>query len=203
MALIKCNECGKEISTKAEMCPNCGVRVKKKGIVSKIFKWLEIICVIFVMTCILFLGFLWIKNHTKKEVEENEKEKYIGVWKLQSKSGNIEYNNKSIIIDDELEIKEENVYYGMELQVCGDFGFEDANIMTKRCDEVPISVRLSYDDKVSAINFNLTNGYSILFCFDNDGDTLKQRSCKGINSDLYSSNGGIDEDFGIVYKKMK
>lgn len=30
MALTKCKECGKEISTKAESCPNCGVVLKKK-----------------------------------------------------------------------------------------------------------------------------------------------------------------------------
>lgn len=31
MALIKCNECGKEISDKAESCPNCGYKVKNNN----------------------------------------------------------------------------------------------------------------------------------------------------------------------------
>lgn len=30
MALKKCKECGKEVSTKAESCPNCGAVLKKK-----------------------------------------------------------------------------------------------------------------------------------------------------------------------------
>jgi hypothetical protein len=30
MALIKCKECGKEVSSKAESCPHCGARVKAK-----------------------------------------------------------------------------------------------------------------------------------------------------------------------------
>ena len=30
MALIKCSECGKEISDKAESCPNCGNPISKK-----------------------------------------------------------------------------------------------------------------------------------------------------------------------------
>lgn len=29
MALIKCSECGKEVSTEAGKCPHCGVKVKK------------------------------------------------------------------------------------------------------------------------------------------------------------------------------
>ena len=32
MALIKCRECGKEVSTSAQNCPNCGAPVKKPGI---------------------------------------------------------------------------------------------------------------------------------------------------------------------------
>lgn len=31
MALVKCKECGSEISTKAESCPKCGAKIKKKG----------------------------------------------------------------------------------------------------------------------------------------------------------------------------
>src|SRR5262245_45797076 len=30
MALIKCKECGNEVSTKAETCPKCGARVARK-----------------------------------------------------------------------------------------------------------------------------------------------------------------------------
>lgn len=29
MALVKCKECGSEVSTKADACPNCGAKVKK------------------------------------------------------------------------------------------------------------------------------------------------------------------------------
>lgn len=29
--IIKCPECGKDVSNKAETCPNCGVEVKNKG----------------------------------------------------------------------------------------------------------------------------------------------------------------------------
>lgn len=33
MALIRCSECGKEISDKASACPNCGAPVKRAGCV--------------------------------------------------------------------------------------------------------------------------------------------------------------------------
>ena len=32
MALKKCKECGKEVSTKADLCPHCGAKQKRKGI---------------------------------------------------------------------------------------------------------------------------------------------------------------------------
>jgi len=31
MALIKCNECKKEISSTAKQCPSCGYKIKKVG----------------------------------------------------------------------------------------------------------------------------------------------------------------------------
>lgn len=37
MALIKCPECGKEISDTVDVCPNCGFSIKKKGYNKKIF----------------------------------------------------------------------------------------------------------------------------------------------------------------------
>ena len=32
MALIKCSECGKQISDKAEFCPHCGITINSKDI---------------------------------------------------------------------------------------------------------------------------------------------------------------------------
>lgn len=38
MALIKCKECGKDVSNQAEKCPNCGAVVKKKtGCLTQLF----------------------------------------------------------------------------------------------------------------------------------------------------------------------
>ncbi len=52
MALIKCPECGRDISDKAEVCPNCGmalVRIKRQKHGKDLFiaHWLNIIAFIF------------------------------------------------------------------------------------------------------------------------------------------------------------
>lgn len=216
MELIKCKECGKTLSNKAEICPNCGVRVKKKGIVSKTFRFFEVISVLIVIGLIVFFAYVMIQN----AIDESRRKSYIGEWKLQSDIENVVYKKNTgsdrennpvyyefkIVIDDTLKIKDENVYFGMGLQSCINDTFDKE--FTKRCDEVPAIVRLNTRDKICAINFTSSDGENVLLCFVKDGDTLKQRSCKGANSDeyndsLYSMNGGIDEDFGIVYKKVK
>lgn len=216
METIKCKECGKDLSSKAEICPNCGVRVKKKGIISKAFRFFEVIGVLIVIGLVIFFGYLMIRNI----LNENRRKSYIGEWKLQNNIENVIYKKKTgldnennpvyyeykIIIDDTLKLYNENIYYGGGLQSCPNYTFD--KVYTKRCDEVPVVVRLNTNDKVSAINFVATDGENYLLCFEKNGDTLKQRSCKSANSDesndsLYSMNGGIDEDFGIVYKKVK
>ena len=56
MALTKCKECGKEISKKADTCPNCGFNQKK----SKGKKWQAFGCLFWIF--IIFLVFTWISN---------------------------------------------------------------------------------------------------------------------------------------------
>lgn len=41
--IIKCNECGKEISNTADFCPNCGAKVRKKDANNKI---LDSVCLL-------------------------------------------------------------------------------------------------------------------------------------------------------------
>lgn len=48
MALINCNECGKEVSTIAKTCPHCGAKQPKKSIWPKVLLGLVITVVVFV-----------------------------------------------------------------------------------------------------------------------------------------------------------
>ena len=72
MSLISCNECGKEVSSKADTCPNCGNPIKRKRKNNKNFKISKkkiIICSLLIALAI-FIGFT-IKN-TKQKAEENK-----------------------------------------------------------------------------------------------------------------------------------
>lgn len=46
MALVKCKECGKEVSNKASKCPNCGAKPPKK---TSPVTWLVLIAIMFVV----------------------------------------------------------------------------------------------------------------------------------------------------------
>ncbi|EFY06681.1 zinc ribbon domain-containing protein [Succinatimonas hippei] len=51
MALIKCPECGKEVSSTSFVCPNCGkeLRKPKRSFIGKIFLWIFFLFNIFMI----------------------------------------------------------------------------------------------------------------------------------------------------------
>jgi len=66
MALKICKECGKDISTKAKTCPNCGAPVKKSH---GFLKFLGIIILLFI---------LWglIRNLAEEDSKENRANRF-------------------------------------------------------------------------------------------------------------------------------
>lgn len=46
MALVKCKECGEDVSTKAKSCPKCGAKAPKK---TSLFTWFVLVFIIFVV----------------------------------------------------------------------------------------------------------------------------------------------------------
>jgi len=46
MALVRCKECGEDISTKAQACPKCGAKAPKK---TSLFTWFVLIFIIFIV----------------------------------------------------------------------------------------------------------------------------------------------------------
>ena len=103
MALIKCNECGKEISDKAKVCPHCGTKYKsenendRKGFPTSV---MFILIVIFV--AVIFI----IMNYNKKDynnstsgIKENTNEIIGNEIKTKNEFDKIKKsNNYSIVV---------------------------------------------------------------------------------------------------------
>ena len=88
MALIKCSECGKEMSNKAKQCPHCGSPIEKKLLCKECGKeinkndnkcphcgYVNIykirIIVIIVLSILLFILFIIILSNSTKKLQEN------------------------------------------------------------------------------------------------------------------------------------
>lgn len=67
MAMIKCPECGKDVSDKAKVCPNCGVKIKRKS------KKIPIIILVIVLLILGLVGaFIWETNNKTNKTHENK-----------------------------------------------------------------------------------------------------------------------------------
>jgi len=71
MAMVKCKECGKEISSDAKICPNCGAKIKKKTG-----------CSIFVIS---FIGIMFIVYIISQMSGNNFED--VGYYKMKTKNG--------------------------------------------------------------------------------------------------------------------
>lgn len=68
MALIKCKECGKEISNKADKCPNCGYKNKINSNITSYSSRIKTGSIVSLIACsiiiILIIGFIAMANTT-------------------------------------------------------------------------------------------------------------------------------------------
>ena len=69
MEKIKCKECGKDINKKAEICPNCGCRVK-----SNTLKFIFICLVVITFIVGIYFSFIFVKHkiYENKKIEEQK-----------------------------------------------------------------------------------------------------------------------------------
>ncbi len=110
MALIKCPECGKEISDKANKCPNCGCPTKNKK--KKIIKYNKIIMpiavivlAVIVMLIISFGG----HNILPRDAKWNENQN--SVVKREEKTNGDIYINADIVTIQKIEIFNDTADY--------------------------------------------------------------------------------------------
>ncbi len=201
METIKCKECGKELFKKAEICPNCGYRIKKESLLKQLgIVFLGIIIFIAIILLISMIKNRIAKHENDKVKDQNSKvrDQYAGEWELK---GDIEQYyireinetlkvKTKIILDQKMTIKKENV---------GGIGRDTKNVPTVLLSEL-------YNDKVG-ITFLDETGQCIILCFKlQKENVLEQISCKNVGKDtlnpnFYSNNGGVNEKLNITYIK--
>ena len=101
MALIKCNECGKEISDKAKVCPHCGIKCKNENDV-KVFPTSVMFILIVIFVAVIFLMMNYNKkdyNNSTSGIKENTNEIIGNEIKTKNEFDKIKKsNNYSIVV---------------------------------------------------------------------------------------------------------
>ena len=101
MALIKCNECGKEISDKAKKCPHCGIKCKNENDV-KVFPTSVMFILIVIFVAVIFLMMNYNKkdyNNSTSGIKENTNEIIGNEIKTKNEFDKIKKsNNYSIVV---------------------------------------------------------------------------------------------------------
>lgn len=95
MALIKCKECGKDVSDKAKACPNCGntILTKKDEENAEGMKILKIIIAV-----ILICSGLVIYSSSIKDIEGKNNKQYSTKTEFEVISSNMSQNDEQVII---------------------------------------------------------------------------------------------------------
>lgn len=196
MKTIKCKECGKELSKRAKICPNCGCGVNQG-------KRFLIIFFTILVVCILILALAFLPKIIKQNREQKLKERYSGTWILQT-TDNQYYNHDSynlkLLLDQKLVFGENDVINGStELRVC--FPKKIGEKVAKRCLESIARVYIDIETPdVVDINFIDEEGNVRLVRFKYSNNTLKQISCTDGGKEKMGFDC-INEKLNIVYVK--
>lgn len=124
MALIKCPECGKEISDEAKKCIHCGYVLKKNVSDRKKFKF--IIIAIIAIVIVLVMCFILQNERKKRELAEQHQQEIIEIdrWVQEVYEGKIpsqqEYNEmmeryKNLEEDDRISINNTDILNELEM----------------------------------------------------------------------------------------
>lgn len=107
MALIKCKECGKEISNKANSCPHCGFVYKKAHSTIKTI----IVCLLTIIILALLILFIsWVPGYISKQKGIKAIDNIVGEYKLIS--------NNELSLDETIKLTKENT---IDVCNCGYF----------------------------------------------------------------------------------
>lgn len=198
MALIKCKECGKEISDSVKSCPHCGYVYKeeKKMTTGKVIK---IVIIMAIIGIALFFGITYLFFDYIPKVKQNKKnENYYGKYELVFDGFN-EYNNledidgniNNIFPDNYVAINNFEITKN-NLKIDSGFGNFDYGFSTGSWDELDTILVITLDQLVKYDSSNQSwKGRKL--CFNKKDDTLVQIDCPL----------GQMRSVGIVYKQVK
>lgn len=196
MKTIKCKECGKELSKKAKICPNCGCGVNQG-------KRFLIIFSIILIVCVSILAIAFLPGIIRRNAEQVLKEKYSGTWVLQTTNDQY-YNNNGedlkLLLDEKLVFNDNDVINGStEFHIC--FPDKIGEKVTERCTE---SIARVYTDietpDIVDINFIDEEGNVRLIRFKYNDDNLKQINCANVGKEKMGIDC-INENLDITYVK--
>lgn len=80
MALIKCSECGKEISDKAKVCPNCGAKTNFAYKKSKDNKLTILVAIGFIIILVSLVFWFFNDEDSKRLMEIHQENQNMQEW---------------------------------------------------------------------------------------------------------------------------
>lgn len=111
MALIKCNECGKEISDSAKTCIHCGYKLKKKNEKKRAIPATTIYTISFIgVILFLIIGFI-IYNSYKENKTIKKLNQIVGTWNYTARNPNGTITYSSIAFAENGKCKIEDALY--------------------------------------------------------------------------------------------
>lgn len=177
MALIKCNECGKEISDNAKQCPHCGVELKKDTTTLKIV----VISIITMILTIFIICFFFIASPKDiiNDIKEQNKVKdllndYYGTYTLTNDNFK-ELNGKHFITISENSIAKQEINITKENIVNKGGAFEvekDFSLFAEDENNYYILIKL----KTLIPNIDKSSGEKII-CMKSENNKLVQKTC--------------------------
>ena len=187
MALIKCHECGKEISDKAKCCPNCGYGNKK----------ISIKAIIFIIITITIFIIVWFGIKFVKSLSSN---KYIGTYELVSSIEDYKQDFKGTLYHSNgTELSENydigNIKTTLKLENIKDdkFSYLESNLLDE---DFIYNTEHKYIVLKIAFYNRYNDNYDTYACFNLNNNYLTQINCKETNDLPYIEN------IGLKYKKV-
>ena len=155
MALIKCKECGKEISDKAKVCVNCGIKIHNTKNIMKIVIVIVVLC----------LGIFIFSGRLTRFLTNSKNDKIIkkieGTYVLT--------NNTFELLNNEIKIEKDNTYFVNEIEACQNEYKLIKSSQNKLLLITGFHMLAPYKDKHTDLD--------VIVCFNVENNKLKQTNC--------------------------